>query len=100
MPDQILAQTRQQLLGGEEAAMQQHVWLAILRHALAGSWLVGQDIALDDRGMGIAGGRGGRSKQSARLPPITMTSRMTTSQWRSAPAPLCTPSRPFALSRA
>jgi hypothetical protein len=63
VPNQILTQTGQQLLGGEEAAMEQHVWLAILRHALAGAWLGGQDIALDDRGPGTAGGRGRRSKQ-------------------------------------
>ena len=69
MPDQILTQTRQQLLCGEEAAVQQHVWLAILRHALAGAWLVGQDIALDDRGPGTARGRGGRSKQPCQAAP-------------------------------
>jgi hypothetical protein len=78
MPDQILTQTGQQLLGGEEAAVQQHVWLAILRTPLQELGTLGRTsssmivVQAPLEAVAVA------ANIPARLPPITMTSRPAT----------------------
>jgi len=47
---QILANTGYQLLGGEQAPVQQDMRLPALRHTLARNGTIRQHIALDDHG--------------------------------------------------
>jgi hypothetical protein len=78
MSDQILTQTGQQLLGGEEAAVQQHVWLAILRQPLRELGSLGRT----SRSMIVVRApleaAAAAANNPAKLPPITMTSRPAT----------------------
>ena len=62
----VLAQARQQFLGGQQAAVQEHMGLWPLRHPLARPAHVRQFVAIEHRDpdRGTGGGRRRRGEQS------------------------------------